>query len=335
MKLKRLCLFRHRAYRDGNRSSQDYANSLLGVCLVVLLAISLSEQSLLSLFERADSAREQTVRWMMRAPAGLKLHTGLGDFIGTWILGFSGRYTSLMYAVLSPFASPMPVIVQWILGVSLAVVGALVGLSGLFDLVADILAIVHGHLYAISYVLSYGWSGMLRSLLCLWRLFRGLKWNPLRQRVDTCQYDLDELLFGTLFFVLLCFLSPTVFAFHVLLAVFLLPVEVLRALLSGLARVFQAFPLHRAYLWVINSSMLPHYTVYSASPSSNSVLHHQVCFSVSTISCFISHLCFLQERKISMWNACATELATEYNEWIQYSPFSSSLRWLIFGPLMT
>ncbi|PNJ02392.1 PIGQ isoform 11, partial [Pongo abelii] len=30
-------------------------------------------------------------------------------------------------------------------------------------------------------------------LSSLWRLFRGKKWNVLRQRVDSCSYDLDQL----------------------------------------------------------------------------------------------------------------------------------------------
>lgn len=29
-------------------------------------------------------------------------------------------------------------------------------------------------------------------LSSLWRLFRGKKWNVLRQRVDSCSYDLDQ-----------------------------------------------------------------------------------------------------------------------------------------------
>ncbi len=241
-----------------------------------------------------------------------------------------------MYLLMSPVSPPVSVVVQWIVGISLAVVAAVVGLSGLLDIFADVLAIVNGHLYAASYVLSYAWSGMLRSLLCLWRLFRGLKWNPLRQRVDTCQYDLDELLFGTLLFVLLCFLAPTVFAFHVLFAVFLLPVDALRALLSAFARMFQAFPLHRAYLWITNSSLLPHYTVYSISSSSSSALQHQVCFIHLFFVVILHHfLCAEQERRISLWNTCATDLATEYSEWRHSYPLSSSLHWLFFGPLIT
>lgn len=72
-------------------------------------------------------------------------------------------------------------------------------------------------------------------LSSLWRLFRGKKWNVLRQRVDSCSYDLDQvhllhncqlfstslqntsdtalfplqLFIGTLLFTILLFLLPT------------------------------------------------------------------------------------------------------------------------------
>lgn len=32
----------------------------------------------------------------------------------------------------------------------------------------------------------------ISGLSSLWRLFRGKKWNVLRQRVDSCSYDLDQ-----------------------------------------------------------------------------------------------------------------------------------------------
>ena len=32
----------------------------------------------------------------------------------------------------------------------------------------------------------------IHGLSSLWRLFRGKKWNVLRQRVDSCSYDLDQ-----------------------------------------------------------------------------------------------------------------------------------------------
>ena len=52
----------------------------------------------------------------------------------------------------------------------------------------------------------------------LWRLFRGKKWNVLRQRVDSAVYDADQLFVGTLLFTILLFLLPTVGLYYVVFA---------------------------------------------------------------------------------------------------------------------
>jgi hypothetical protein len=46
----------------------------------------------------------------------------------------------------------------------------------------------------------------------------GKRYNVLRNRVDAWEYDMDQLLFGTILFTLLAFLSPTVIAYHFLFA---------------------------------------------------------------------------------------------------------------------
>lgn len=55
----------------------------------------------------------------------------------------------------------------------------------------------------------------LYSLLSLWRLFRGLKWNNLRQRVDHASYDSTQLFIGTLLFSIILFTLPTVILYYV------------------------------------------------------------------------------------------------------------------------
>uniref|UniRef100_A0A914WY14 Uncharacterized protein n=1 Tax=Plectus sambesii TaxID=2011161 RepID=A0A914WY14_9BILA len=51
------------------------------------------------------------------------------------------------------------------------------------------------------------------SLVSLWRLFRGKKHNPLRNRVDSAQFDSQQLFLGTLLFTVLLFLLPTVLVY--------------------------------------------------------------------------------------------------------------------------
>lgn len=51
-------------------------------------------------------------------------------------------------------------------------------------------------------------------LMSLWRLFRGKKYNPLRHRVDSAEFDQQQLLLGTLVFTVLLFLLPTVLVYY-------------------------------------------------------------------------------------------------------------------------
>jgi len=44
----------------------------------------------------------------------------------------------------------------------------------------------------------------------------GKKYNVLRDRLDSCDYKLDQLMLGTILFTLLFFLIPTVIVYYVL-----------------------------------------------------------------------------------------------------------------------
>ena len=58
------------------------------------------------------------------------------------------------------------------------------------------------------------YSLQVSALASLWRLFRGKKWNVLRQRVDSATYDVNQLFIGTLLFTILLFLLPTTSLFY-------------------------------------------------------------------------------------------------------------------------
>lgn len=50
------------------------------------------------------------------------------------------------------------------------------------------------------------------------KLFTGKRRNVLRNRTDSWDYDLDQLLLGTILFTLLAFLFPTVLVYYALFA---------------------------------------------------------------------------------------------------------------------
>ena len=56
-------------------------------------------------------------------------------------------------------------------------------------------------------------------LLSLLRVFRGKKWDTLRNRVDDAEYDSEQLLLSTLLLTILVFLYPTVCVYYLLFRV--------------------------------------------------------------------------------------------------------------------
>uniref|UniRef100_A0A915IMD6 Uncharacterized protein n=1 Tax=Romanomermis culicivorax TaxID=13658 RepID=A0A915IMD6_ROMCU len=70
--------------------------------------------------------------------------------------------------------------------------------------------------------------------MSLWRLFRGKKFNPLRNRVDSAEYESQQLLFGTLVFTIFVFLMPTVLTYYCVFAY----LRILRHIVTKIARFF-------------------------------------------------------------------------------------------------
>lgn len=51
------------------------------------------------------------------------------------------------------------------------------------------------------------------AICALGNAFRGKKWNPLRQRIDSVILDFRELFIATIFFIIVLFLLPTVLVY--------------------------------------------------------------------------------------------------------------------------
>ncbi|KAG7250763.1 hypothetical protein CRUP_011803, partial [Coryphaenoides rupestris] len=122
--------------------------------------------------------------------------------------------------LLSPFLE----VILWYGGLSAAL-----GLTFALSLLSDMLALLTFHIYCF-YV--YGA-----------RLFRGRKWNVLRQRVDSCCYDLDQLFIGTLLFTILLFLLPTTALYYLVFTMLRLMVVLLQGVLHLSVDLINSFPL--------------------------------------------------------------------------------------------
>ncbi|KAK1986457.1 N-acetylglucosaminyl transferase component [Colletotrichum cereale] len=192
-------------------------------------------------------ALQRSISWLMGWPAGLKLNKELALFLGDlflWVI----EYWSNCIAALQPV---LPHII-WFIGFS-SFAGASMPLAMFSDLLSGLT--VHIYSFYLASARIYHWQ--LTILISLFHLFRGKKHNVLRNRIDSCDYDLDQLLVGTILFTLLFFLLPTVVVFYLNFAVARMVIISLKAVFDTLLSCLNHFPLFALMLRVKDPRRLP------------------------------------------------------------------------------
>ncbi|KAI0086695.1 N-acetylglucosaminyl transferase component-domain-containing protein [Irpex rosettiformis] len=217
---------------------------------------------------------QRTLLWLNNWPAGLKLNTEL-----------SNLYCHLLLSVMiiwNPFMLPC-------IG-SLVYVSGTIGYCGVtmtIALLTDILSLFIAHMH-LCYVLSLTvFSKQLDAASALWKLFRGKKRNTLRRRTDSWLFDVDQLLFGTILFTLLAFISPTIITYYALFALLHLCALVVYDFLDILLMLINQFPLFMLMLHLKDPFRLP--VAARVIGFSARLLHCQS--SLATIVCESMALC--------------------------------------------
>ena len=72
-----------------------------------------------------------------------------------------------------------------------------VGLSGAICVVSDLLGLCSLHVLYLYRAARGLYAAHLAMLTTMYNLFRGRKYNLLRRRTDSCEYDLEQQLLGT------------------------------------------------------------------------------------------------------------------------------------------
>lgn len=142
--------------------------------------------------------------------------------------------------------------VIWVVGFS-----SFAGASMPIALFSDLLTILTLHIYSFYMASARIFNWQYTILLSLFQLFRGKKHNVLRKRIDSCDYDLDQLLLGTILFTLLFFLLPTVVVFYLAFACARMAIISLKAVLDALLACLNHFPLFALMLRLKDSQRLP------------------------------------------------------------------------------
>ncbi|KOS18274.1 N-acetylglucosaminyl-phosphatidylinositol biosynthetic protein gpi1 [Escovopsis weberi] len=192
-------------------------------------------------------ALQRSISWLMGWPAGLKLNGDLAAFLGDlflWVID----YWSSCIDILNP-ALPQMI---WFIGFS-----SFAGASMPIAMFSDLLSALTMHIssFYLASARIYHWQ--LTILLSLFHLFRGKKHNVLRNRIDSCDYDLDQLLVGTILFTLLVFLLPTVMVFYLNFAIARMVIISMKAGFDTALSCLNHFPLFALMLRLKDPSRLP------------------------------------------------------------------------------
>lgn len=186
--------------------------------------------------------------WLMGVPAGFKLNMELAGFLGIISLN-----AIQIWSTLSASASYF---------CSYAVKAA--GLSGMFlgitipaALFTDMVAIAAFHVSTLHRLMSLLYSLQLQALTALWRLFRGWKWNPLRQRLDSYEYSVEQHIVGSLLFTPLLLLLPTISVFYMFFTIVNLTISFFCVLIEVIVSIIHATPYTKILLWLVRSRRFP------------------------------------------------------------------------------
>uniref|UniRef100_A0A673ZHF4 Phosphatidylinositol glycan anchor biosynthesis, class Q n=1 Tax=Salmo trutta TaxID=8032 RepID=A0A673ZHF4_SALTR len=189
---------------------------------------------------------EELLQWLMGAPAGLKMNRALDQVLGRFFLYHIHLWISYIH-LMSPFVE----MILWYVGLS-----ACLGLTFALSLLSDITALLTFHIYCFYVYGARLYCMTVYGLSSLWRLFRGKKWNVLRQRVDSCSYDLDQLFIGTLLFTILLFLLPTTALYYLVFTLLRLVVVMFQGVVHVSVDFINSFPLFAMGLRLFRSYRL-------------------------------------------------------------------------------
>ena len=142
--------------------------------------------------------------WLLSWPGGLKLNAELGSFLSSLFEWMVLAWRESVFSI----KPHLPIFIE---------VASFLGIFGatfVISFIEDVVRLISVHL-KLMYLISartYNWSIFI--IYSTFNLFRGKKWNPLRHRVDSALYELDQLLMGTIIFTLFMFILPTISVFY-------------------------------------------------------------------------------------------------------------------------
>jgi len=215
---------------------------------------------------------QDALLWLNNWPAGLKLNTELSQFYCHSLLGIILAWNRVLETLLFP-SLPQLLYVAGALGTC--------GMTMTVSMFSDLLSCFTFHLFVCYRTSAFIYSYQLSIAASLWNLFRGKRYNILRSRKDAWDYDVDQLLLGTMLFTLVAFLSPTIFTYYAFFATARFLVVVVHAVVDTILVLMNHFPLFALLLRAKSPLRMPGGVVYklSKNPSPSTIEIQPIAFA--------------------------------------------------------
>lgn len=209
-------------------------------------------QAFLHLFKLAFEDKavhkiRQILLWLDSWPAGLKLNTELSRF-------YSHSFMGLIALWNRGFRTVIPLTPTLLSALEL---GSAFGVTMALAMVCDLICIFMAHVQLCYLVSVTVYGHLLQLAASLWNLFRGQRHNVLRNRTDPWEYDVDQLLLGTILFTLVAYLFPTVLVYYILFAIMRVSTILVYASLETALAFMNYFPLFALMLRIKDTQRSP------------------------------------------------------------------------------
>lgn len=196
-----------------------------------------------------ESLLSNTISWLMNSPAGFKLNNELASFLGQlifWVLDL-WRNTTLDW-IQRNFSELLGIV---------EILTRYCGLSLFLSISLDLTSLFFLNIcgFYVACTRLYCWQ--LNIVRSLFRLFYGKKYNILRNRVDSNDYEFDQLMLGIIIFTILIYLLPTVFIFYLTFVLARLIIIFISSTLKFLLILLNHIPIVVLLLKMKNQERLP------------------------------------------------------------------------------
>lgn len=242
--------------RNKRRVSIKQGNLILAILVDVILGYLILQllipdkkylgNILMGFLEKLVNLMYSLLKWLMGAPAGLKLNNAFNKMLGKYFL----YHVELWWLFIDVSGEKLDIVLN------LYQYLGYLGFTFQAAIISDMICLATFHSYCIYVYAARLFNIQISGLIALLRLFVGRKYNPLRGGIDSCEYSNQELFVGTVAFTILLLLLPTTVMYYIVFTMFRVLSLSVQYVLAKIIYTIQILPLYITVLWVTQSPKL-------------------------------------------------------------------------------